>query len=112
MKNQDYRKLGEEAINGKFAELENNLWEEGWADNPMSYRPLEHEIYIEIMLRAMGTISLMYKDYDDFWAKNPTEEEAYKVAQPIFNKWANQLYPEVKLINGLNQELNYGKEAN
>lgn len=44
MKNQDYRKLGEEAINGKFAELENNLWEEGWADNPMSYRPLEHEI--------------------------------------------------------------------
>lgn len=44
MKNQDYRKLGEEAINGKFAELENNLWEEGWADNPMSYRPLEHTI--------------------------------------------------------------------
>lgn len=60
MENQYYRKLGEEAINGKFAELENNLWEEGWADNPLSYRPLDHEIYIEIMLRAMGTISIIY----------------------------------------------------
>jgi hypothetical protein len=48
MKNQDYRKLGEEAINGKFAELENNLWEEGWADtNHEVLRKGNKEVYID-----------------------------------------------------------------
>lgn len=28
---QRYRKLGVTAVNGAFAELENNLWEEGWS---------------------------------------------------------------------------------
>lgn len=55
---QRYRKLGVTAVNGAFAELENNLWEEGWSGNPLSYRQTDHGIYIEVMLRSIGEISL------------------------------------------------------
>lgn len=100
---QRYRKLGVIAVNGAFAELENNLWEEGWSGNPLSYRQTDHGIYIEVMLRSIGEISLKYKDYDDFWNKVKDEEGAYKVAQPIYNKWSELLYPQIQLVNGLNQ---------
>lgn len=100
---QRYRKLGVTAVNGAFAELENNLWEEGWSGNPLSYRQTDHGIYIEVMLRSIGEISLKYKDYDDFWDKVKDEEGAYKVAQPIYNKWSELLYPQIQLVNGLNQ---------
>lgn len=98
---QRYRKLGVTAVNGAFAELENNLWEEGWSGNPLSYRQTDHGIYIEVMLRSIGEISLKYKDYDDFWNKVKDEEGAYKVAQPIYNKWSELLYPQIQLVNGL-----------
>lgn len=55
------------------------------------------------MLRSIGEISLKYKDYDDFWNKVKDEEGAYKVAQPIYNKWSELLYPQIQLVNGLNQ---------
>lgn len=100
---QRYRKLGVIAVNGAFAELENNLWEEGWSGNPLSYRQTDHGIYIEVMLRSIGEISLKYKNYDDFWNKVKDEEGAYKVAQPIYNKWSELLYPQIQLVNGLNQ---------
>lgn len=100
---QRYRKLGVTAVNGAFAELENNLWEEGWSGNPLSYRQTDHGIHIEVMLRSIGEISLKYKDYDDFWNKVKDEEGAYKVAQPIYNKWSELLYPQIQLVNGLNQ---------
>lgn len=100
---QRYRKLGVTAVNGAFAELENNLWEEGWSGNPLSYRQTDHGIYIEVMLRSIGEISLKYKDYDDFWNKVKDEKGAYKVAQPIYNKWSELLYPQIQLVNGLNQ---------
>lgn len=100
---QRYRKLGVMAVNGAFAELENNLWEEGWSGNPLSYRQTDHGIYIEVMLRSIGEISLKYKDYDDFWNKVKDEDGAYKVAQPIYNKWSELLYPQIQLVNGLNQ---------
>lgn len=98
------RRLGELALDGKFCELENNLWEEGLSGNPLSksLQILEH--YVEVMLLSIGELALEYEDYDDFYEHLDSEEKIYAKAQPIFNKWAHELYPDEPLIDGVTWE--------